>query len=239
MKTRRSSRTCSTRTSPAPRSTQPQAGRPDRPLLGYRLHPPGLQRPAAQPEEQRHPRPRLRIFPRPVRPGRRQEGRPVLHAQEHRHADRRDAATLQGPRVRPGHGLGRLLCAERGVHRAARRQGGQRQDRPDQRLRPGEQSHHLASGRDEHGHSRHRLQLRRRTRRHAAERPAPRPARRLRHGQPALQHEGMVERKAEPATRAGLPARRRRATPTSPGCSTCSTTWPRRAAWRCCWPMAR
>jgi type I restriction enzyme M protein len=116
-----------------------------------------------EPEKQGHPRPRLRILPRPVRAGRRQERRPVLHAQEHRHADRRNAAALQGPRVRPGHGLGRLFCAERGVHRTARRQGRQWQDRPDQRLRPGEQPHHLAPGRHEHGHSRHRLQLRRRT----------------------------------------------------------------------------
>ena len=37
---------------------------------------------------------------------------------------------------------------------------------------------------------------------------------------------------------AGSPARRRRATPTSPGCSTCSGTWRPPAAWRCCWPTA-
>lgn len=38
----------------------------------------------------------------------------------------------------------------------------------------------------------------------------------------------------------GCPAaRRRRATPTSPGCSTCCTTWRRPAAWPCCWPTAR
>jgi type I restriction enzyme M protein len=67
---------------------------------------------------------------------------------------------------------------------------------PDQRLRSGEQSHHLASGRHEHGHSRHRLQLWRCSQRYAAQRSASRPARRLRHGQPALQHEGVVERKA-------------------------------------------
>ena len=55
--------------------------------------------------------------------------------------------------------------------------GGQRQKRPDQRLRSGGQPHHLAPGRDEHGHSWHRLQLRWRTRRHVVERPAPRSAR--------------------------------------------------------------
>jgi type I restriction enzyme M protein len=44
-------------------------------------------------------------------------------------------------------------------------------------------------------------------RRHPAERPAPRPARRLRHGQPALQHEGVVERQAgnDPRWIAGTP----------------------------------
>ena len=53
--------------------------------------------------------------------------------------------------------------------------------------------HHLAPSGHEYGHSRHRLQLRRRPRRYLAQRSAPRPARRLRHGQSALQHEGMVE----------------------------------------------
>lgn len=64
------------------------------PLLGYRLQRQGVQGPAAGPEIQGHPRPRLRILPRPVRPGRRQEGRPVLHSKEHRHPDRGNAPAI-------------------------------------------------------------------------------------------------------------------------------------------------
>ncbi len=45
--------------------------------------------------------------------------------------------------------------------------------------------------------------------------------------------------KLEGDARAGNTARRRRATPTSPGSSTCSTTSRRTARWRCCSPMAR
>ena len=41
-----------------------------------------------------------------------------------------------------------------------------------------------------------------------------------------------------PTTCAGSTAPRPRATPTSAGCSTCCTTSPRPAAWRCCWPTA-
>jgi len=50
--------------------------------------------PFRKPACQRHPRPRLRIFPRPVRPGRRQKRRPVFHPQSHRQSHRRNAATL-------------------------------------------------------------------------------------------------------------------------------------------------
>ena len=78
------------------------------------------------------------------------------------------------------------------VHRGARRQA-----RRDLRLRAGIQPHHLAPGRDEHGHPRHRLQLRQGTGQHLHQRPAPRPARRFRHGQSAVQHQRLVERQAE------------------------------------------
>ncbi len=54
--------------------------------------------------------------------------------------------------------------------------------------------------------------------------PAPRPARRLRPRQPAVQRLATGGTPSSPTTRAGSTARRRRATPTSPGCSTSSTT---------------
>ena len=69
-----------------------------------------------QPAQQRHSRPCVRILSGPVRPRRRQAGRPVLHPQEHRHPDCRNATALLRPGVRPGHGLRRLLCLQRQVH---------------------------------------------------------------------------------------------------------------------------
>ena len=61
----------------------------------------------------------------------------------------------QGRVYDPGHGLRRLLRPERALH-----QGTLRQARQPLRLRPGIQPHHLAPRRHEHGHPRHRLQLR-------------------------------------------------------------------------------
>ena len=77
-----------------------------------------------------------------------------------------DARALPGPRLRPGHGLRRLLRPERALHRGTRRQAGQ-----PLRLRAGEQPHHLAPRRDEHGHPRHRLQFRQGTGQHLYQRP--------------------------------------------------------------------
>ena len=90
---------------------------------------------------QGHPRPRLRILPRPVRQRRRQEGRPVLHAALRRQAAGRDARTLQGPRLRPLLRLGRHVRAVGEVRRSPRRPR-----RRHQHLRAGIQPHHLATG---------------------------------------------------------------------------------------------
>ena len=133
----------------------------------------------------------------------------------------------------PAMGSGGFFVQSEKLHRGTRRQA-----RQHLRLRPGIQPHHLAPGRHEHGHPRHRLQLRQGARQHLHQRPAPRPARRLRHGQSALQHEGVEGRRSKTTTRAGNTAPRPPATPTSPGCSTCSTTWRPTAAWPCCSPTA-
>ncbi len=89
-------------------------------------------------------------------------------------------------------------------------------------LRPGVELHHLAAGEDEPRHPRHRRPDR--ARRHLPQRPAPRPEGRLRPRQPAVQRQRLARRAAAATTSAGSTACRRRATPTSPGCSTSSTT---------------
>ena len=89
-------------------------------------------------------------------------------------------------------------------------------------LRPGVEPHHLAAGQDEPRHPRHRRPDR--PRRHLPQRPAPRPQGRLRPRQPAVQRQRLGRRAAARTTSAGSTACRRRATPTSPGSSTSSTT---------------
>jgi hypothetical protein len=99
---------------------------------------------------QRYTRTCLRILPRPIRLGRRQKRRPVLHPKSHRHADCGNAATLQRPRVRPRDGIRWLLRAIGKFYRKTPGQIGRYF-----RVRPGIQPHHLAVGGDEHGYSRH------------------------------------------------------------------------------------
>ena len=107
------------------------------------------------------------------------------------------------------------------------------------RLRAGIEPHHLAAGADEPGDPRHRRQPGAGARRQLPPRPAPRPQGRLRPGQSALQRQRLARANCCATTSAGSTARRRPATPTTPGCSTSSITW-RRPAWRAsCWPTAR
>ena len=70
-------------------------------------------------------------------------------------------------------------------------------------------------------------------------RPAQGPQGRLHPRQPAVQRQRLGRRPAPRGRRAGSTARRRPATPTSPGCSTSSTTWRRPASPASCWPTAR
>ncbi len=90
-----------------PRPRQAAARPADQPGQRHRPGQPGRPR-------QGHPRPRLRILPRPVRQRRGQEGRPVLHAPLRRARAGRDARALQGPRLRP------LLRLRRHVRAVAR-----------------------------------------------------------------------------------------------------------------------
>ena len=101
-----------------------------------------------------HPRPRLRVLPLPVRQRRGQEGRPVLHAAVHR-------AACWSPCSRPTAAASTTLAAAPAACSSNREKfieehGGR--SRRHQRLRPGVQPHHLASGEDEPGDPRHRRQ---------------------------------------------------------------------------------
>jgi hypothetical protein len=151
--------------------------------------------------------PRLRVLPLALRLGRRARRRRVLHAVERGARARRAAGALPGPRLRPLLRLGRHVRAVGQVHRRPRRPA-----RRGDRLRPGVQPDHLAHGPHEHGDPGHRGQARQAARRHLPPRPAPRPARRLRDGQPAVQHQQLGRR--APRRRRALalrhPARRQR-----------------------------
>ena len=70
---------------------------------------------------QGHPRPRLRVLPRPLRQRRRQGRRRVLHGALRGQAAGRDARAVQGPRLRPLLRLGRHVRAERALRGGARR----------------------------------------------------------------------------------------------------------------------
>ena len=70
-------------------------------------------------------------------------------------------------------------------------------------------------------------------------RPAPGPQGRLRPRQPALQRQRLARRRCSRTTSAGSTACRPPATPTTPGCSTSSTTSRRRASPASCSPTAR
>ena len=94
------------------------------------------------------------------------------------------------------------------------------------RLRPGVQPDDLAAGEDEPRRPRHRGQPRPGVGRLLPRRRPPRPARRLRHRQSAVQRQQVGRRAAARRTRAGSTAPRRRRTPTTPGSSTSCTTAP-------------
>ncbi len=94
-------------------------GEPQQPHRPHRHHPLRARRPARQ----GHPRPRLRILPRPVRPRGGEKGRPVFQAEVHRLPHRRDARALPGARLRPRHGLRRLLCLQAGPPNPLRETG--------------------------------------------------------------------------------------------------------------------
>ena len=108
---------------PGPRQGAPRPAH--QPRVGHRP------RCAGRPGEG-HPRPRLRVLPRPVRVRRGQAERPVLHAAPRRPRARRDARPVQGPRLRPVLRQRRHVRPERAVHRGARRA-----HRRHQHLRPG------------------------------------------------------------------------------------------------------
>ena len=122
----------------------------------------------------------------------------------------------QRPRLRPVLRLGRHVRPDREVHRRARR-------RPEEhlRLRPGAQRAHLADGEDEPRHPRHRHQgLGARWGDTFARDQHPDLADGLRHGQPAVQHQGLGPQRGRPALEVRRAARP--ATPTTPGSSTSS-----------------
>ena len=142
------------------------------------------------------------------------------------------------PRTRAG-------CTTRAAVRAACSSSRRSSSRPTaatyrrhQHLRPGVQPHHVAIGQDEPGHSRHRQQPGQGTRRQLPPRPAPGPQGRLRAGQSAVQRQRLARRTAEGRQTLEVRHAARRATPTSPGSSTSSTTSPQRAWPASCWPTA-
>jgi type I restriction enzyme M protein len=92
----------------------------------------------------RSARPRVRVFPHPLRQRRGQERRPVLHAVLRRALPGRDARPLQGPHLRPLLRLRRHVRAVGEIRRIPRRQAWRHQH-----LRPGEQRHHAPPRRHE------------------------------------------------------------------------------------------
>jgi type I restriction enzyme M protein len=158
-----------------------------------------------------------------VRARRGQEGRAVLHAALVVRVLVEMLAPYKGRVYDPCCGSGGMFVQSRSssTHGGARRRSASTARSP---------THHLAPGQDEPRDPRHRGQPRRAARRHVPPRPAPRPARRLRAGQPAVQRSATGAASAWPTTCAGSTACRPRATRTSPGCSTSSTTSRRRHA---------
>ena len=104
-----------------PQRRAPQGLQPPGPQQGHarRTHRPHLQnRPARRRQPlQGHPRPGLRILPRPIRRGRRQARRRILHAPLRGPRARRHAGTQPGPRLRSLLRLRRHVRAVRKIRR--------------------------------------------------------------------------------------------------------------------------
>ena len=131
----------------------------------------------------------------------------------------RDARALQGPRLRPLLRLRRDVRAERGIHRGPRRPHRRHLD-----LRPGVELHHLAAGQDEPRHPRHRRPDRDHADTfHSDRTPTSRPTSSSPTRPSTISDWGGELLQRRRALEVRRPAAR--ATPTSPGCSTSSTTW--------------
>ena len=144
----------------------------------------------------------------------------------------RDARALQGPRLRPVLRLGRHV-------RAVARSSSRRTAAASATSRIyGQESNHTTWRLAKMNLAIRGIDAQHRPTATPSTRPPPGPEGRLRPGQPAVQRQRLGRRAA--ARRRALAVRHaaRRATPTSPGCSTSSTTWRPPASPASCWPTA-
>ena len=177
-------------------------------------------------------RPHLRVLPLAVRERRGQEGRRVLHAALRRQAAGRDDRAVQGARLRPMLRLLRHVRAVGGVHRGARRPV-----RRHQHLRAGVELHDLAAGEDEPRAS--AASTARSPTATASTTTGTRTSRPTSSSPTRRSTSATGAATGCARTSAGHTASRPRATPTSPGCSTSSTTSRRAASPASCSPTAR